>query len=162
MTYGTRSGLFGSGALAAGMAGGLAAAAIASPRDLFGIDQKFGDRGAATATPRMTLSACKSVTIKMASSSSGDGGSSGDSSSCSDSSSCGDGGSSGCGGGGGCGEAAAAALGYHAAGGEHVNGIASRARSDCALFIFSSPSGVNFNMAFVERPIAKGLSRAIQ
>ena len=103
MTYGTRSGLFGSGALAAGMAGGLAAAAIASPKDLFGIDQKLGIAGG-NSYSEDDFARMQKRHDQMASSSSGDGGgSSGDSPSCSDSGSCGDGGSSGCGGGGGCG-----------------------------------------------------------
>lgn len=106
MTYGTRSGLFGSGALAAGMAGGLAAAAIASPRDLFGIDQKLGIAGG-NSYAEDDFARMQKRHEQMTSSGGGDGGgSAGDSSACSDSGSCGDGGSSGCGGGcggGGCG-----------------------------------------------------------
>lgn len=100
MTYGTSSGLFGSGALAAGMAGGLAAAAIASPKDLFGIDQKLGIADGNVYADD-DFARMQKRHEQMTSSGSGDGGGSSggsDSSSCGDSGGCGDGG-----GGGGCG-----------------------------------------------------------
>ncbi|MBL8311829.1 MAG: hypothetical protein JNL19_15520 [Burkholderiales bacterium] len=105
MTYGTRSGWFGSGALAAGMAGGLAAGAIASPKDLFGIDQKLGitDGNSYSADDFERMHQRHS---QLTSTGGGDGGSggSGDASSCGDSGGgCGDGGGGGGCGGGGCG-----------------------------------------------------------
>ncbi len=103
MTWGTRSGLFGAGALAAGMAGGLAAAALASPKDLFGLDQKLGIAGG-NAYSGDDFARFDKRHGHMTSGGGGDGGGSdgSSSSSCADGS-CGDGGGSGCGGGGGCG-----------------------------------------------------------
>lgn len=102
MTFGTRSSLLGAGAMAAGAAGGFAAAAIASPRDLFGIDQTLGiATGNRYSEEDFARFEKRHAQISSAGAEGGGGGDSG-SSSCVDGS-CGEGGSGGSGGDGGSG-----------------------------------------------------------